>query len=92
MMSTDNVVYKYSLSVTEPTTWTVHAPEGAKLVLVGHQHSDPTIVSLWLEVNTNNLPVDYNFHISGTGHHLPVGAEHVGSTIAGPYVWHVYKT
>ena len=29
--------------------------------------------------------------IVGTGHLVPDGAEHVGSTVDGPFVWHVYR-
>lgn len=64
----------------------------ARVVLVD---ADPRTGSpaVWLEVITEhgNEPAGRVMRFFGTGHDIPPGWQHVGSTIIDGYVWHVYE-
>lgn len=51
--------------------------------------SDPTLPTAWVELNPGEQG-DLALSFIGTGHDVPIGWDHVGSTVAGPFVWHVY--
>lgn len=56
-----------------------------------HVGLDPAgVPSLWMEVDTNSVPVPFTIYIVGTGQEVPQGKQYIGSFVEGPYVWHVY--
>lgn len=47
--------------------------------------------SIWLEVDPEGSPRDCNVYVVGTGMPLPSSAaQHLGTFVQGPYVWHLY--
>lgn len=82
-------IYKYPIGVSDgitPVRGSVHD----KVILVDQQNGQLTV---WMEVETEVSPMDirrFDFFIRGTGHPIPDGAEHVGSVVMVPFVWHVY--
>jgi hypothetical protein len=52
--------------------------------------------AIWIAHDPEGAPMLRSFLIVGTGHTIPSGddiepVEHVGSMIAGAFVWHVYE-
>jgi len=49
--------------------------------------------AIWVEVETQKAetPKGRRFVVSGTGCEVPPGHQHVGSTIDGSFVWHVFE-
>lgn len=84
------VVYKYPLDALGPNKVTL--PMDARIVHVGIQGED---VCLWAEhhTETDKISVTHErtFDIYGTGWGIPETAEHIGTVMRGPYVWHVYE-
>lgn len=100
-------VYKYPLSMDKPTE-VVLPVSLYKPVHFGLQKTDeydpslqttiyrkvPTVwVEQWLPEKDEQFRTEkVVFEIFGTGHHIPVGALHIGSVIDGGFVWHLYQT
>lgn len=79
-------VYKYGLSLASPS---VCLPKNAKFLFFGTQEDR---FFIWAEVNTQETEKEEKiFLIVGTGYHLPDGCEWLGTTIAPPFVWHLYE-
>ena len=79
-------VFKYNVPITG--TWqTIDLPP-AKPVLVAMQNHD---LNVWVEVETELAPEPHEFMVTGTGHGAPGDGVHVGSTIDGEYVWHLWR-
>lgn len=83
-------VLKFVLDVRMPT---LRMPDGAKIVHVGHQPERMLEhqVALWAECDTDAEEIERAFVVVGTGNPLRSGVEHVGSALAGSFVWHVYE-
>lgn len=83
-------VLKWSVPVDDQ----VHEIGAGPLVHVGCQ-GDPDQVQVWtLETDPTGPagPARIPVRVHGTGEPLPGDVEeHVGSTIAGPFVWHVFR-
>lgn len=83
-------VYKYPIPLITGGEETL--PLRGKIVHVGTQDSFPDVISVWAEYDDSVEPTDVRLFVVGTGHRIyPESAEHVGSAIAGQYVWHVYR-
>jgi hypothetical protein len=67
---------------------TKRVPIGAKLLFVAIVRGQ---VCAWFEVNAEATLLDRFFHIVGTGWEIPPRAQHRGSLIDDPYVWHLYE-
>ncbi len=65
-----------------------HIGTGA-VVLVATQHAVVDQVVIWTE--ETGTAATRTVRVYGTGHEIPEASRHLGSTIAGPYVWHVYE-
>lgn len=81
-------VLKWDLLVNDK----VQAIGNGQVVLVACQHG-PDTVQVWTEeIGTESHPVKpRDAVIVGTGHRVPEGMEHIGSTLAPMgLVWHVY--
>lgn len=89
------VIYKYPFSpvgLDSIDKLVIKLPPLAKVVHVATQGNSVAPV-LWIEQDSE-LPATETrtFRFFGTGHPIPAdGVEHVGSTIAGQFVWHVYE-
>ena len=83
-------VWKYELPITGDT---LELPAGARIVHVASQFGDPSLVTLWAEVDPNAPYEHRSFMVVGTGHPIAGGTEYCGSGIAmdGHLVWHVYE-
>ena len=87
--------FPFDLRVEKPE---VMMPKGAQLLLVGSQ-GNPTELCLWAEVEVADGPSlkgveleRWELLVVGTGHPMPYKyLKHLGSVIAGPFVWHVYR-
>ncbi|MET0439193.1 MAG: hypothetical protein ABW043_17040 [Devosia sp.] len=81
------VVYKYPLR--SPVV-SVEMPDGGAIRLVAR---DPASVNpaIWVEHDLRQPAVRRTFLVFGTGMEVEAESTHVGSLIAGDYVWHVYE-
>lgn len=82
-------VWKFPLEVTDRQT--IPMPEGAVIRHVAQDWMDD--ISAWVEVESDSsMPtVDVNIVITGTGHPIPEDGEFVGTVLAAPFVWHVWR-
>lgn len=81
-------VYKYEMSM--PHIVTTRLPVDAKFIHFGADELNQ--LSMWFEIDTEqNAFIDREFHIVGTEHPIDFKGYHLGSLIAGPYVWHLYE-
>lgn len=86
----DHTVFKYTLDFGIGPIFNVHMPVGAKLLHVGEQHR---AIQLWAWVDNTAKLEKRTFALVGTGLSAPSPAEatHVGSVIAGAFVWHIFE-
>lgn len=70
--------------------FTLMMPTPAKVVHVEMQHDKP---EMWVELNPDNPTFPKTFSIVGTGHDIPVNAQHCGSwqMDGGRFVFHLYE-
>lgn len=87
-MST-KTIWKFPLEITDAQT--VRLPKGAEVLKVDR---DPVgDLSVWAHVDPAAETEDRLLHIVGTGNPMPTAvgpAEHVGSVVDSPFVWHVF--
>ena len=84
-MSNSKVVYKYELPIDNE--W--HKLPVGKVTHVACVNGSPG-VTIWIEqrhLERNS----FTYRVFGTGHSIGHEHEHVGTEIAGPFVWHVYR-
>lgn len=81
---TQRIIHKFPL-----TTEQNNLPHGKPVLVANQDGMTPTV---WIERDAafNTGPGDTYVFI-GTGHPVPVDWEHVGSSVCGPFVWHVYR-
>ena len=83
-------IWKFAFDVDDHIT--ISMPEGAKVLTVQQQGDDACI---WAEVNPAAKPEARFFRVFGTGHPMPCemgySDVHVGTWLAGPFVWHLYE-
>lgn len=80
-------IHKYPLVLTFADQ-RIGTPRVWRPVHVAMQHGEPTV---WAEVDTDTGDgYERMLRVVGTGHPVPDEYEHVGSSLDGPYVWHVY--
>lgn len=81
-------IYKYPLPILDEIK--IQIPFGYK---IKHLGKDPDgNVCIWVEVRTNESPVEVTFWCYGTGHeHRDEIQDHIGTVVCGAFVWHVYK-
>jgi hypothetical protein len=75
---------------------TVHADEGIhSFMLTGPPlfvaSRNPDRIEFWYEHNPDWIPERYQFVALCTGEQIPPGATHVGTTLIGALVWHLYR-
>ena len=80
----------------------IQLPPNARVLLIGHQpdpqHGSDVLATVWAEgdVPDNGRwlggdPAEvWKFNVIGTGDQPILGLPHIGSVMAGPFVWHVY--
>ncbi len=78
-------IFKYPITLDDA----IPMPDGV-VVLVG---LDPAgSVCVWVQhADPDGRKIDRDLFIVGTGHEVPQPANHLGSFVQGPYVWHVYS-
>lgn len=84
------VVWKYTLGLTaDPQD--KHIPRGATIAYIGQDPASPR-PAVWMEVDPDEPVVAAWFQIVGTGDRVIdlSRMRHIGSTIIGPMVWHIY--
>lgn len=88
----DHTVFKYTLDfgIGRKTVNEIELPEGAKVLHVAEQRG---AIQLWAWVNPEAPKVKRAFAICGTGMPTPPPDEatHLGSVIAGAFVWHIFE-
>lgn len=84
-MSNSKVVYKYDLPIDDE--W--HALPMGNIVHVGSAVNGVSI-RVWIE----QRPLESHalqYRVFGTGHAIEDFHEHVGTTLDGRFVWHIYR-
>lgn len=66
----------------------LNAPHGPVRLVA--QQNDAEFPTLWIE-HPVGAPATATFEIRPTGAEFEFSAEHVGSAVCGPFVWHVYR-
>lgn len=88
MPTPDRVIYRYEIPLDDD--WH-DVPHGDVVLVTAERMTDGNAVEVWV---AHTRPLDgrvVSLRIFGTGHPIPFGnAVHVGSTLSGPFVWHVY--
>jgi hypothetical protein len=88
-MTATKRVLKWVVPVDDET----HRIGSGPVVLVECQ-SGPGLVMVWTEEYDRSPAQDREVQVYGTGHDIPLFAEHLGSVMVklgvGPLVWHVY--
>lgn len=80
-------VWKFQIQIIDVQS--VMMPAHARVLHVGLDPQGQPC--LWAEVQSENQPVKFSVHVTGTGHPMPEGDNrHVGSFTQGPFVWHVW--
>ena len=82
-------VWKFPIPVDDE--WhEVTIPLPGRVVNVDAQGAYGTVM-IWAEVTTDSaVSVTQHYRVFGTGQQITNDAVYVGSTVAGPFVWHVY--
>lgn len=63
-------------------------PQPGRVLHVGSLQSQPAI---WAEVTPGSDELyPQRFRVFGTGQPIPARSTYVGTTLTGPFVWHVY--
>jgi len=79
-------IYKYPIGDASVLTLELDDP---KVVLVAPQ-GDSSFPIVWVEHGLGDPDTKLTLVVHGTGHLIDEGT-HVGSTVSGPFVWHVYE-
>ena len=82
-----NTIYKYPFDISNPPI-IVDLPPLHCVVHVEAQEGTPT---MWIELDPDHDTDRVEFLIIGTGGRVPPGAQHIGTFLQGPFVWHVYQ-
>lgn len=78
------IIYKYSVNNTHPIELSVDS----KFLFFAVQDN---VHTAWFQVGIHPTLTKRFFKVFGTGEELPHGATHLGTTIEGQYVWHLYE-
>lgn len=82
-------IHKYPLaSCTGMGKYTITIHKKSRLLCVGEQKG---VITLWAEVDTDEILVTRKLTILGTGWELPENLIYLGTVFVGPFVWHVYE-
>lgn len=83
-------IFKYQMKLEDgPQTFLM--PISARVVAVQNQYN---VVCFWALCNPEEKQTERNFHIFGTGHHIPnAGLKYLGTVqqMEGRLVWHVFE-
>jgi len=82
------VVYKYPLL---SRVVDVEMPEGGTVRLVDRDPASGDL-AIWVEHDLNRKRCMRRFLVVGTGSPISPLCAHIGSVIAGAFVWHVYES
>ncbi len=80
------VIYKYTLQLAD--TSQLNLPLGAEVLCVKQQGRK---FSLWIKCDPAAPAETRTFHVVGTGHDVPDGAEYIDTILDGAYVWHIFE-
>jgi len=92
------IVYRFEIPIDERT----HAVPAGKIVYVSeYRFRDRNVqsrrVEVWIEIQDDineyggARTEHQELRVFGTGQQIPLQAQHVGSTLDGQFVWHVYR-
>ena len=82
-------IYKYPLTKCEGLgKYLILMPRKSRLLCVGSQEGT---ITLWAEVDTEEVLVTRKITIVGTGWELPENVIYLGTVFLGAFVWHVYE-
>ena len=79
-------VHKYPFNVED--RFTLNLPVGFQPVLVDVQAG---MDCLWCEIDTDCEIEPFQFAVTGTGHPVPVEADHACTWQHGSFVWHLWR-
>ena len=82
------VVFRYDLPLDDE--W--HSLPIGKVAMIESRQREEMLscVGVWIEQRQMEQHA-FKYRVFGTGHNIDTPAEHVGSTVAEPFVWHVYR-
>lgn len=66
----------------------ISMPPSTGLSFVGMQRG---VVTLWVLVDVETMPIQRRFFIAGTGHALPDFKGYLGTVFERVFVWHVFE-
>ena len=80
-------IYKYPLAIADSQA--IKVPGEAKILCVQLQMDTLT---LWAQVDPNNIPSTRTIEVFGTGHPMDDGCRsYIGTVQEGSLVWHVFE-
>ena len=80
-------IYKYELNITDRQRLSLF--QHANFLDFQCQNNE---IVFWMEVDPNDLIIERDFYIVGTGNPLPEEANYYLQTVqVGEYVWHIYR-
>lgn len=89
-------IHKYAIPFASGTgehgRFSIETHEEGKFLHVAlqpHPMGGPVPV-IWAEVDTDSKPETEELVVLGTGSEVPKGAQHLGTWLDGPFVWHLY--
>jgi hypothetical protein len=82
-------IWKYPVGFYGPNH--ISLPADAKILHVDRRDHISHAVAFWAEVNPSIPSEIRSFQVVGTGHQISPNMEHIGTTIDGSYVWHLYE-
>lgn len=88
-------VWKYAFEVDDVPAPLV-IPRGGTVLHVGLDPAPGDRLAVWADVPVPDRMQDLvmenlRLRVTGTGHDVPADAEHLGSVVAGSFVWHVWR-
>lgn len=86
-------IYKHAVRLHPPVS-EIALDEDAEVLHVGMQYDTQYLedVVIFWAVHDDERPVTFRrFQVVGTGHPLPEGAQHRGTAMAPPFVWHLVE-
>lgn len=80
-------IYKYPLYLAAGIQY-VSMPQGARIVHFAMQDDQPC---MWARVDPLAAMLQREFWILGTGHDISDNLKHIGTTLHGAFVWHLFE-
>lgn len=81
-------VWKYQLPVDDTSVFTM--PSGARVLPYIESYLGHAVLTIWVEVDTDQPPAHRMLAVHGTGHPIHEDEEYIGTVRDGQFMWHIY--